>query len=237
MFRFSSAMESWTGTNNITAWKLMPYPKPSGEPPTGTMFASSGTSGAGEESMVYDHVDLHYPIEAINVPMVKMCLDLGAEVNAKRSDGKTPLMTAVAVACDVRYVCLPLARRDARQIIQLLLDHGAEKSPEARNLTRNSRGPDWLIEQLLAPSPHPKTCHFISMTDAVLVGDYEKLKDIIKQDPELLHSSEFYGVSPLWIAVYQNDVLMLDMLLGKGASPNTPDPVGSSLLAIATERK
>jgi len=71
----------------------------------------------------------------------------------------------------------------------------------------------------------------------VLVGDYEKLKDIIKQDPELLHSSEFYGVSPLWIAVYQNDVLMLDMLLGKGASPNTPDPVGSSLLAIATERK
>lgn len=233
MFCFSSAMESWTGTNNITTWKLMPYPKPFEGSPTGTIFASSGTSGDGEESMVYDRMDLHYPIEAINVPMAKMCLDLGADVTTKSSDGKTPLMVAVAVACDIKYVCLPLARRDARQIIQLLLDHGAEKSPEAQQLTRNPHGPHWLIEQLLAPSPHPKICHFISMTDAVSAGDQKKLEDILTQEPELLHSSEIYGASPLGIAVYQNDKPMVNMLLGKGASPNTLDPLGSSLLATA----
>lgn len=210
----------------------MPYPKPS-ESPAGTMFASSGTSGAGEESMVYDHVDLHYPIEAINVPMVKMCLDLGADVNAKRSDGKTPLMAAVAVACDIRYTRLPLARHDARQIIQLPLDHGAEKTPEARHLTKNSYGPDWLIEQLLAPSHHPKIRHFISMTDAVSTRNRKKLEDILTQEPDLLHSSEFHGVSPLGIAIYQNDSSMVNVLLSKGASLNTLDPVGSSLLAIA----
>ncbi|CAN9128966.1 unnamed protein product [Alternaria alternata] len=236
MFRFSFATEIWTSTTDIMSWKLMPYPKPSEESPAGTMFASSGTSGVGEESMAYVHVDLNYPIAAINVPMVKMCLDIGADVNAKLYGGETPLEAAVAVAGDIKYVRLPLARRDTRQIIQMLLDHGAEKSPEARRLARNSHGTDWLIEQLLAPSPHPKTCHFISMTDAVLSGDQKKLEDILTQEPELLHLSESYGVSPLRIAVYQNDELMVDKLLHEGASPNTLDPVGSSLLATAVKR-
>lgn len=227
MFRFSFATESWTGTTDTKSWKLMPYPKPFEESPARTMSASIRTVGAGEESMAYVHVDLHYPIAALNVPMVKMCLDQGVDVNAKFSDGTTPLMKAVAAAYvfanDNPFWMFPLSRRDARQIVQLLLDHKAEKSPEVWNWTTGRyhwwTRPDWLIEQLLAPSPHPKLCQFISMTDAAWAGEQEELEDMLTQEPELLYVAESHGVSPLGAAVYCNDEWMVDMLLDKGASP------------------
>jgi hypothetical protein len=245
MFRFSFATEIWTNTTDLKSWKLMPYPKPSEESPTGTMFTYSGIAGAGEESMAYIHVDLNYPIAARNVPMVKMCLDQGVDVNAKfpmaNSYGMTPLMKAVDTAYETtRYDTIGttlLMRRDARRIVQMLLDHGADKSPEARDLAKDTRGskhqPDWLIIELLAPSPHPKLRQFISLTDAVWDGEQEKLEDMLIQEPGLWSASEFQGISPLGAAVHRNDERMVSMLLGRGAPPNALDPMGLSPLAIA----
>ncbi|CAI9632192.1 unnamed protein product [Alternaria burnsii] len=245
MFRFSFATEIWTNTTDLKSWKLMPYPKPSEESPTGTMFTYSGIAGAGEESMAYVHVDLNYPIAARNVPMVKMCLDQGVDVNAKfpmaNSSGMTPLMKAVDTPYETtRYDTIGttlLMRRDARRIVQMLLDHGADKSPEARDLAKDTRGskhqPDWLIKELLAPSPHPKLRQFISLTDAVWDGEQEKLEDMLTQEPDLWSASEFQGVSPLGAAIHRNDERMVSMLLGRGASPHALDPMGSSPLAIA----
>jgi hypothetical protein len=246
MFRFSFATEIWTNTTDLKSWKLMPYPRPSEEYPTGTMFTYSGIAGAGEESMAYVRMDLNYPIAARNVPMVRMCLDQGGvDVNAKfRTDnsyGMTPLMRAVETAYEnTRYDTIGttlLMRRDARRIVQMLLDQGAEKSPEARDLAKDTRGskhqPDWLIKELLAPSSHPKLRQFISLTDAVWDGEQEKLEDMLAQEPGLWSASEFQGVSPLGAAVHRNDERMVSMLLGRGASPNALDPMGSSPLAIA----
>ncbi|KAF7676178.1 hypothetical protein GT037_005683 [Alternaria burnsii] len=241
MFRFNFTTEIWLNTTDIKSWKLMPYPKPSGETSAGTVFASRGTVGAGEESMAYIHVDLNYPIAARNVPMVRMCLDQGVDVNAKFSDGTTPLMKAVAAAYEVTsYDSIwktPWIRHDARQIVQLLLDHGANKSTEALYLARNShvsgRQSDWLMEQLLDPSPHANLSQFISVTDAVLAGEQEKLEDMLTQEPGIWHALEVHGVSPLGAAVCRNNERMVSMLLGRGASPNALDPVGSSPLAIA----
>ncbi|CAN9449980.1 unnamed protein product [Alternaria alternata] len=245
MFRFNFTTEIWTNTTDIKSWKLMPYPKPSGESPAGTVFASSGTVGAGEESMAYVHVDLNYPIAARNIPMVRMCLDQGVDVNTKFSDGTTPLMKAVAAAYQVTSYDLiwetPWRRRDSRQIVQLLLDHGANKSTEALYLARNSHvkghRSDWLMEQLLDPSPHANLSQFISMTDAVLDGEQEKLEDMLTEEPGLWHELEVHGVSPLGVAVCRDDERMVSMLLGRGASPNAPIPVGSSPLAIAVASK
>ncbi|CAN9452136.1 unnamed protein product [Alternaria sp. RS040] len=245
MFRFNFTTEIWTNTTDIKSWKLMPYPKPSGESPAGTVFASSDTVGAGEESMAYVHVDLNYPITARNVPMVRMCLDQGVDVNTKFSDGLTPLMKAVAAAYQVTtYDSIwekPWRHRDARQIVQLLLDHGANKSTEALDLARNSHvkwhQSDWLMEQLLDPSPHANLSQFISMMDAVLAGEQEKLEDMLMQEPGIWHVLEAHGISPLGAAVWRNDIRMVSMLLGRGASPNALGPEGSSPLAIAVASK
>jgi hypothetical protein len=237
-------MDPWISAADTNSWKLMPYPKPFEESPTGRMFASSRTIGAGEESMAYIHVDLHYPIAARNTPMVKMCLDQGVDVNAKLLDGKTPLTKAVVTAYELE-ISYPiggvlLERHNTRRIVQLLLDHGAEKTPAARDLTKNLSNrrhqPDWFIEQLLAPSPHPKLCQFISMTDFVWAGEQDRLEDMLVQEPELLSVSEFHGVSPLAAAVSRNDERMVNMLLDKGASPDAFDPMGISPLAIAVAR-
>jgi ankyrin repeat protein len=248
MFRFSFATESWTSTMDIKSWKLMPYPKPS-ESPAGITPASSGIEETGEESMAYFHVDISYPIAARNVPMVRMCLDQGVDVNAKLPaatyNGMTPLIKAVATAYETtRYDTIGtmlLMRRDSRKIVQLLLDHGADKSSEARDLAKNppdgSHQPDWLIEELLAPFPHPKLHQFISLTDTVWAGEQEKLENMLTQEPGLWNASELQGVSPLGVAVHRNDERMVSMLLSKGASPNARDPMGSSPLAIAVASK
>jgi ankyrin repeat protein len=245
MFQFSFATEVWTNTTDLKSWKLMPYPKPSGEPFSGTMLSSSDTTRAGEETRAYFHVDISYPIAARNVPMVKMCLDQGVDVNAvlprSNYEEMTPLMKAVVTAYEVTsydtITTILLMRRNARKIVQLLLDHGAEKSPEARSFAGVLRGhghqPDWLIEQLLDPFPHADLGQCIAMTDAVWAGEQEKLEDIITQEPEILYASELHGVSPLGIAVNLNDERMVKMLLFQGASPNALDPIGSSPLAIA----
>jgi ankyrin repeat protein len=249
MFQFSFVKEIWTNTTDLKSWKLMPYPKPCGEPLSGALLSSSGTTRAGEESIAYFHVDISYPIAARNVPMVKMCLDQGVDVNAKlprtNYEEMSPLMRAVVTAYEVTsYDTIPtilLMRRDARRIVQLLLDHGAEKSPEARSFAGVLRGhghqPDWLIEQLLDPFPHADLGQCIAMTDAVWAGEQEKLEDMLTQEPELWYASEFHGVSPLGIAVNRNDERMVNMLLVKGASPNALDPIGSSPLAIAVASK
>lgn len=248
MFRFSFAIESWTGTTNTKSWKLMPYPKPS-ESPAGITLASIEIEYTGEESMAYFHVDISYPIAARNVPMVRTCLDQGVNVNTELPvatyNGMTPLIKAVATAYETTPYdtigTMLLMRRDSRKIVQLLLDHGADKSSEARDLAKNppdsSHQPDWLIEELLAPSPHPKLHQFLSLTDAVWAGEQEKLENMLTQDPDLWNASEFQGVSPLGAAVYRNDERMVSMLLSRGASPNARDPMGSSPLAIAVASK
>jgi hypothetical protein len=254
MFRFNFATEAWASTVELKSWKLMPYPKPSKETTTETALASSGIGSDGEGSMAYFHVDIGYPIAARNVPMVRMCLDQGVDVNKTLhwySHGvMTPLTKAVTTAyeyglygpCDIK--ALLLMRRDSRKIIRLLLEYGADPSQRdekgvnaqqmADQLCLNDRHePDWLIRELLSPAPHAKLPDLLSMTDAVWAGESGKLEAILAEDPELYHLAEHHRVSPLGVAVYRGDEHMVNILLNYGASLDALDSIGSSPLAIA----
>jgi hypothetical protein len=253
MFRFNFATEVWASTVELKSWKLMPYPKPSKESTTETALASSGIGSDGEGSMAYFHVDIGYPIAARNVPMVRMCLDQGVDVNKtlRYSYGVvTPLMKAVTTAyvyglygsCDIQ--ALLLMRRDSRKIIRLLLEYGADPSHRdgkgvnaqqmADHLCLNDRHePDWLIRELLSPAPHAKLPDLLSMTDTVWAGESEKLEAMLAEDPELCHLAEHHRVSPLGVAVYRGDTHMVDILLNNGASLDALDSIGSPPLAIA----
>lgn len=128
MFRFNFATEMWNSTTDLKSWKLMPYPRPSDELSLGSSISNTDRMSVDRRPMAY-YIDLHYPIKARNVPMVKMCLEIGANVNIIALM-RTPLSMAVADAYNFDHLetaaAFLAARRDSRKIIQLLLDYGAD---------------------------------------------------------------------------------------------------------------
>jgi ankyrin repeat protein len=253
MFRFNFAAEMWISATELSPWKLMPYPKFIEDGATESISTPYGTAKTCDSSMAYHHVDICYPIAARNVPMIKMCLDQGVDVNAPlpgaKISGTTPLMKAVATAYEYTpydtIATMLLMRRDARKVVQLLLHHGADpdwkddRGMSARDWSEyplnpkfHSR-PDWLIQQLLKHDPHPDFNHLLELTDAVWAGQIEKLESLLVKDSELLHLLEHHDVSPLGAAVYRRDEIMVNMLLDNGVSPGCLDSIGSSPLAIA----
>jgi hypothetical protein len=93
--------------------------------------------------------------------------------------------------------------------------------------------PDWLIEQLLEPHPHTDFRRLLSMTDAVWAREFDKLDTMLAEDPEPSRLVEGRDASPLGVAAFHGDERMVIALLSRGASPDAPDPIGSSALAIA----
>jgi ankyrin repeat protein len=256
MFKFNFADELWPSAVAVTTWKIMPYPRPASD--QAQESESDGAARAHEQSLAYFHVDLCYPIAAGNVPMVEMCLNHGAKVNKRLPlvpyQGMTPLMKAVATAYEftefdsIRTI-LPM-RHNARKIIQLLIEHGADPKQvdvdgrDAEHVAKNpqvflsskNRGPlpvDWLIEQSLETPPDPDVHRLFVLTDAVWAGNVAKVQGLLSEYPELCHVADDYRVSPLGVAVYCGIEEIARLLLQCGASPNGPDPTGSSPLAIA----
>jgi hypothetical protein len=253
MFRFNFATEMWISATELSSWKLTPYPKFIEDAATESISTPRGTANTSDSSMAYHHVDICYPIAARNVPMIKMCLDQGVDVNATlpgaKIGGTTPLMKAIATAYEYTpfdtIATMLLMRRDARKVVQLLLDHGADpdqkddRGRSARDRLEYSRVPtfdgrlDWLVIQLLTSDPHPDLRHLLELTDAIWAGQVDKLESLLAEDSELLHLSEYHGVTPLGAAVYCGDEVIVNMLLDNGASPGRLDSIGSSPLAIA----
>ena len=246
MFRFNFATEMWSSATDLKSWKLMPYPKPSKASNSGASSTLGGARNTDEASMAYFHVDICYPVAARNIPMVKMCLDHGVDVNQRLPNGMTLLEKAVATAYEYTafdgVTTVLLMRRDSRKMIQLLLEYGASPGADAVALARNEATRvipfcasqlDWLMEQLLTPQPHPDFRRLLSMTDAVWAGESDKLDTILAEEPDICRLAEAHGASPLGVAAFRGDERMLNALLGHGASPDALDPIGSSALAIA----
>ena len=257
MFKFNFADELFSSATITTTWKIMPYPKPTSEGPIDGV-ETGGYAYATEQSLAYFHVDLCYPIAAGNVPMVEMCLNHGAKVNKRLPlvpyGGMTPLMKAVATAYEftefdsIRTI-LPM-RHNARKIIQLLIEHGADPTQvdaegrDAQHVAKNPRvflsskvrsfiSVDWLIEQSLESPPDPDLALLLALTDAVWGVNIGKVESILSEHPELCNLADDYRVSALGIAAFCGIEEMARLLLTHGASPNSPDPTGSSPLAIA----
>lgn len=239
----------------------MPYPK----------FGSSATDEVPtpidtERTMAYLQVDICYPVAARNVPMVKMCLDQGVDVNKRLPDGSTVLLKAIEAAYefttyDSISTCLVMLR-DARKVVQLLIEHGADPSKEdvlnrePRLLISDPDGRpdiipkkrihqlfldrtqlDWMISQLLEAVPSPDLYNFLSLTDAVWAGDLKTVEESLLSMPELPGLMELRDSSPLGIAVFRGDDRMVELLLKSGFSPDAEDPICSTPLAIAVSSR
>lgn len=256
LFRFNFAVEVWPLTTDFKSWKFMPYPKPSQESICEPLLSPKVASDIEEGSMAYFHVDIYYPIAARNVPMVKMCLDQGIDVNQTISGpipGETPLIKAVATAYEyTKFDTIAtrlLMRRESRKMIQLLLEYGADLGQldgsrsragytvgyiesKDSNILHTNR-PDWLIQELVKPVPHDDFRRLLSMTEAAWAGDSKRIEVMVAEDAQICRLADRRGVSPLGVAALRGDEHMMTVLLDQGASPDAIDPIGSSPLAIS----
>jgi ankyrin repeat protein len=141
-------------------------------------------------------------------------------------------------------------RRNARKIVQLLLKHGADPlqvDAEGRDAIHVVRQPrsfllskhrgdvstDWLLEQLVEKSQDDDVLHLMALSDAVWGGNLTKIRQMLIEIPELCHIADDYRASALGIAAFCGIEEAARLLLTAGASPNGPDPIGSTPIAIA----
>lgn len=66
-------------------------------------------------------------------------------------------------------------------------------------------------------------------------GDLEALKNIYKQSPELINTTNDKGYSPLVLATYHGHTDAVDFLLNHGAEANTNSLYGTPLMAAVVK--
>jgi ankyrin repeat protein len=90
-------------------------------------------------------------------------------------------------------------------------------------------------EQRDAPN-EPQTSNFKPQTfmpdifDACRRGDLAAVEQLYAEGPQVIHSSDFRGFTPLILAVYNDQPGVADFLLQHGAHPDAQDAAGNSAL-------
>jgi ankyrin repeat protein len=179
---------------------------------------------------------LYDACEQKNFEEVKRLVELGANVNSRKSedtDGKTPLMVA---AVDGTY-----------EIVQYLLEKGADpqmitwaSSTDALNFACRSPNVD-VIKLLMAPREEgggglaidrPAGGNWTVVHSAANWGQTEVLKYLLSigAPADALTTT---GRTPLSLAAECGRIGCMKVLLEAGAKPNIPDPVGQTAIFYA----
>jgi ankyrin repeat protein len=161
---------------------------------------------------------LHQAVEGQHVELVRLLLDAGADVEAKRANGVRPINLAL--------------RYGNRELAQLLLDRGAAYTIYIAAVFGDL---EFVREALdrdssLANFEDSSTAHPLSA--ATNRNDIEMVKLLLAHgaNPSLPEEGAPLG-QPLWTAVYQRHLELVPLLLEHGANPNTaPESSGSVLL-------
>ena len=126
----------------------------------------------------YGETPLHVAAEFFHPKTVKLLIDKGADVNAKNDMGRTPL-ASVLMVCGGIYIA------QTAEIVSMLLDAGAKKTPTMKEKVENI-GKDFEFHR---ESIHPD---YIEGADKGLAKLYE-LFDVKPVEKRLTHD----GVSPI----------------------------------------
>ena len=126
----------------------------------------------------YGETPLHVAAEFFHPKTVKLLIDKGADVNAKNDMGRTPL-ASVLMVCGGIYIA------QTAEIVSMLLDAGAKKTPAMKEKVENI-GKDFEFHR---ESIHPD---YIEGADKGLAKLYE-IFDVKPVEKRLTHD----GVSPI----------------------------------------
>jgi len=177
-------------------------------------------AGAGVESANLDGESaLMLAIKTGDLPIVRMLIQAGANVNTvEKEQHQTPLMYAAA------------GKRNAGEMVKLLLSKGADVKP--RELAY-----DWPSH--FSEEPRVQYHPFGGLTALLYAardGCYDCVEALMAAGADVnLPTPE--GVTPLMIALDNDDNDIAKLLLDHGANPGAWDWYGRTALYIAVDRK
>ena len=177
-------------------------------------------AGAGVEGANLDgETALMLAIKTGELPIVQMMINAGANVNTVEKEHKqTPLMYAAA------------AKKNAGEMVKLLLSKGADVKPRALVY-------DWPSH--IAEEPRVQYHPFGGLTALLYAardGCYDCVDALTAKGADVnLPTPE--GVTPLMIALDNDNNDVAKLLLDRGANPGLWDWYGRTALYIAIDRK
>ena len=177
-------------------------------------------AGAGVESANLDgETALMLAIKTGELPIVQMLINAGAKVNTvEKEHNQTPLMYAAA------------AEKNAGEMVKLLLSKGADVKPRSLSY-------DWPSH--ISEEPRVQYHPFGGLTALLYAardGCYDCVEALIAKGADVnLPTPE--GVTPLMIALDNDNNDIAKLLLDHGANPGVWDWYGRTALYIAVDRK
>jgi ankyrin repeat protein len=178
-------------------------------------------AGAGVEAANLDGESaLMLAIKAGDLPIVQMLINAGANVNTVEKQHKqTPLMYAAA------------AEKNAGDMVKLLLSRGADVKPRSLSY-------DWPSH--IAEEPRVQYHPFGGLTALLYAardGCYDCVEALIAKGADVNVPTTTEGVTPLLIALDNDNNDIAKLLLDRGANPGVWDWYGRTALYIAIDRK
>lgn len=158
-------------------------------------------------------------IKTGELPVVEMLINAGANVNAVETfHRQTPLMWAAA------------ASRNAGPMVKLLLARGADPKPRAMFM-------DWPSQITSEPrAQYRPTGGLTALLYAARDGCYECVEALLDAGDDVNRPTP-EGVTPLMIALDNDNTGIAKLLLDRGANPHVWDWWGRTALYIAVDRK
>jgi ankyrin repeat protein len=145
---------------------------------------------------------LHWSVITRQLALIERFVELGTPIDARRADGKTPVLLAVHGATDYWY-------RAAR----------GPSHPSLRNTSV-------LVGSLLAHGAD------YTASVAAAVGDQERVEHLLRLDGGLARRLDSARVSPLSYAARAGHLHIVRLLLAHGAEPNAPEDLASDGRAL-----
>jgi len=183
-------------------------------------------AGAGVDSPNLDgETALMLAIKTGAVPIVQLLIDAGANVNAvEKEHRQTPLMYAAASEKNA-------GPKNAGEIVRLLLSKGADVKPRSLSY-------DWPSH--ISEEPRVQYHPFGGLTALLYAardGCYACVEALIANGADVDVPTLAEGVTPLMIALDNDNNDVAKLLLDHGANPHVWDWYGRTALYIAVDRK
>jgi ankyrin repeat protein len=180
--------------------------------------AGAGVEGANLEG----ESALMLAIRAGELPLVQMLINAGANVNTVEKEYKqTPLMYAAT------------AKKNAGEMVKLLLSKGADVKPRTLAF-------DWPGHIAAEGAPRVQYHPFGGLTALLYAardGCYDCVEAMIAKGADVNAATTQEGVTPLMIALDNDNNDIAKLLLDHGANPGLWDWYGRTALYIAVDRK